>query len=124
MSKARESANAWRQARKKDLLVPLPHFGDHLTLAVLLSTNTGPRRGELLKFRAQRRGNSDLKSFFWRNECLNLFDGKVDLHFKGFFANRSTGTPSIANNTVLRRVRSWMRFIIRADRNTYRRREQ
>ncbi len=51
MCKARESANAWRQARDRALLPPLPHFGDHLTPAVLLSMNTGLRRGELLKLR-------------------------------------------------------------------------
>jgi integrase len=48
MREARESANAWRQKRKKQLLPSLPHFGDHLTPAVLLSMNTGLRRGELL----------------------------------------------------------------------------
>lgn len=51
MREARESANAWRQARDKELLPPLPHFGDHLTPAVLLSANTGLRRGELLNLR-------------------------------------------------------------------------
>jgi integrase len=45
----RESANTWRLERNKELLPPLPHFGDHLTPAVLLSMNTGLRRGELLK---------------------------------------------------------------------------
>jgi integrase len=49
MGSARESANAWRQKRDRDLLPPLPRFGDHLTAAVLLSMNTGLRRGELLK---------------------------------------------------------------------------
>jgi integrase len=51
MCEARESANEWRQARDRELLPPLPHFGDHLTPAVLLSMNTGLRRGELLKLR-------------------------------------------------------------------------
>jgi integrase len=51
MREARESANAWRQARDEDLLPRLLHFGDHLTPAVLLSVNTGLRRGELLKLR-------------------------------------------------------------------------
>jgi len=32
-------------------LPPLAHFGDHLTPAVLLSMNTGSRRGETLKLR-------------------------------------------------------------------------
>lgn len=48
MQEARESANCWRQARKHDALSVLPHYGDQLTPAVLLSMNTGMRRGELL----------------------------------------------------------------------------
>ena len=58
MRKARESANRWRKARKQDPLPPLPYFGDHLTPAVLLSMNTGMRRGELL---ALRWANVDMK---------------------------------------------------------------
>lgn len=48
MRNARESANRWRKARKEDPLPTLPYYGDHLTPAVLLSVNTGVRRGELL----------------------------------------------------------------------------
>jgi integrase len=51
MREAHASANAWRQERKKESLPPLPHFGDHLTPSVLLSMNTGLRRGELLALR-------------------------------------------------------------------------
>jgi integrase len=51
MREARGSANTWRQARDIELLPPLQHFGDHLTPAVLLSMNTGLRRGELLRLR-------------------------------------------------------------------------
>jgi integrase len=51
MREARGSANAWRQEREKKLLPSLPHFGDHLSPAVLLSMNTGLRRGELLALR-------------------------------------------------------------------------
>ena len=58
MRKARESANRWRRERKQDQLPPLPYFGDHLTAAVLLSMNTGIRRGELL---ALRWANVDMK---------------------------------------------------------------
>jgi integrase len=45
---ARTSANSWRRARRYALLPERPHFSDHLTPAVLLSMNTGLRRGELL----------------------------------------------------------------------------
>ncbi len=48
MIAARESANRWRRQRKQEPLPALPHFGDHLSAAVLLSLNTGLRRGELL----------------------------------------------------------------------------
>jgi integrase len=47
----RESANVWRQERNRELLPTLLHYGDHLTPAVVLSMNTGLRRGELLKLR-------------------------------------------------------------------------
>jgi integrase len=51
MQEARASANRWRKERKQDPLPDLPHYGDHLTPAVLLSMNTGMRRGELLALR-------------------------------------------------------------------------
>jgi len=51
MRLVRASANRRRLARREDLLPPLPHFGDHLTPAILLSMNTGLRLGELLKLR-------------------------------------------------------------------------
>lgn len=47
----RTSGNDRRQHRQKKLLPQLPHFGDHLTPAVLLSMNTSLRRGEVLKLR-------------------------------------------------------------------------
>jgi integrase len=45
---ARESGNQWRKARKRHAMPTLAYYGDHLTPAVLLSMNTGLRRGELL----------------------------------------------------------------------------
>ena len=48
---ARNSGNAWRLRRKHLPLQRLPHFGDHMTPAVLLSINTGLRRGDLLSLR-------------------------------------------------------------------------
>jgi integrase len=45
--KQRASANKWRKVRKYKLLPPLKHFADVLTPAVILSLETGLRRGEL-----------------------------------------------------------------------------
>jgi integrase len=51
MGSLRAAANDRRQKRGEPLLPPLTRFGDHLTPAVLLSINTGLRRGEVLKLR-------------------------------------------------------------------------
>jgi integrase len=51
MKAARERANGWRKARRRAPLPSRTHYGDHLTPAVLLSINTGLRRGELLSLR-------------------------------------------------------------------------
>jgi integrase len=51
MRNRRTVANNRRQTRHERILPPLTHFGDHLTPAVLLSMNTGLRRGELVKLR-------------------------------------------------------------------------
>jgi integrase len=51
MQNLRTSGNTRRQYRHEELLSVLPHFGDHLTPAVLLSMNTGLQRGEVLKMR-------------------------------------------------------------------------
>jgi integrase len=47
---ARERGNQWRQERGKDLMpvVAPGEYSDHLTPAVLLSLNTGLRKGELI----------------------------------------------------------------------------
>jgi integrase len=47
---ARESANLWRAERNRPLYPAIPRggYGDHLTPIVLLATNTGLRRNELL----------------------------------------------------------------------------
>ncbi len=59
MRKARTSANKLApRDRERELLPPLPHYGDHLTAAVLLSMNLGMRRGELLWRCAGRRSTS------------------------------------------------------------------
>lgn len=51
MKKSRAAANLRHLKRAEPLLPALAHFGDHLTPAVLLSINTGLRRGELLNLR-------------------------------------------------------------------------
>jgi integrase len=51
MQDQRIRSNHRRQTRHERVLPPLIHFGDHLTPAVLLSMNTGLRRGEILKLR-------------------------------------------------------------------------
>jgi integrase len=51
MRNLRVAANDRRQKRGEPLLPPPTRFGDHLTPAVLLSTNTGLGRGEVLKLR-------------------------------------------------------------------------
>jgi hypothetical protein len=51
MKKSRAAANVRHLKRGEPLLPSLAHFGDHLTPAVLLSINTGLRRGELLRLR-------------------------------------------------------------------------
>jgi integrase len=51
MRNRRTLANKRRQRRHERVQPPLTHFGDHLTPAVLLSMNTGLRRGEVLKLR-------------------------------------------------------------------------
>ncbi|MCB1745417.1 MAG: site-specific integrase [Gammaproteobacteria bacterium] len=43
---ARANANDWRRARGYELMPELTYFGDHMTPLVLLSLNTGLRRGE------------------------------------------------------------------------------
>ncbi|MEQ1803306.1 MAG: site-specific integrase [Gammaproteobacteria bacterium] len=48
---ARDSGNAWRRERHRTPLRKLTRFGDHMTPAILISLNTGLRRGELLALR-------------------------------------------------------------------------
>lgn len=48
---ARERGNQWREARHRGPKPELGAFGDHLTPMVLVSLNTGVRRGELFNLR-------------------------------------------------------------------------
>lgn len=58
---ARISGNEWRAERKQDLMPEIGTYGDHLTPMLLLSINTGLRRGELFNLTWQdvdlERGN-------------------------------------------------------------------
>jgi integrase len=49
--KQRVSANRWRQDRGYELLPPIGRFADVLTPAVIVSLETGVRRGELLELK-------------------------------------------------------------------------
>jgi integrase len=51
MQNHRNVTNDRRQATHERLLPPLIHFGDHLTPVLLLSMNTGRRRGEIPRLR-------------------------------------------------------------------------
>jgi integrase len=51
MQNRRAGGNERRQTRQERVLPSLMHFGDHLTPAILLSMNTGLRRGEVVKLR-------------------------------------------------------------------------
>jgi integrase len=51
MRNRRAVANSRREMQHERTRPPLIHFGDHLTRAVLLSMNTGLRRGEAVKLR-------------------------------------------------------------------------
>lgn len=91
MKAARESANRWRRERKQEPLPSLPRYGDHLTPAVLVSINTGMRRGELLQLRwsaIDRKGNqvtiegSTAKSQQTRHIPLNAEALEVLKHWK------------------------------------------
>lgn len=47
----RESGNEWRKHRNRELLEPLGYYADHLRPMVVLSLNTGLRRGELFNLK-------------------------------------------------------------------------
>lgn len=51
MIEARDRANQHRGYKNRPKLPALPHFGDHLTVAVMLSMLTGMRLSELLRLR-------------------------------------------------------------------------
>ncbi|MCG7932749.1 MAG: site-specific integrase [Candidatus Thiodiazotropha lotti] len=65
LTKERESANQWRKERGRDLLPSIQT--DHLTPMVILSINTGLRRGELFQLR-------------W--EDVDLKKGTITIHGK------------------------------------------
>lgn len=87
---ARRSANEWRHARERTPLPEWARFSDHLTPAVLLSMNTGLRRGELL-------------SLSWTDIDM---DEKL-LTVRGFFAKSGDTRYVPLNDEALKVLMDW-----------------
>lgn len=68
LKKAREQGNEWKKERSYELLPDLRHFeyGDHMTPMILLSLNTGLRRGEVFSLQW-----SDV-NFDWRRNIRQV----------------------------------------------------
>ena len=91
MRDARDSANDWRRKRKQEQLPPLPHYGDHLTPAVLVSMHTGVRRGELLALK-------------WKNVDLG---NKRQITIEGNTAKSSQTRHIPLNDEALAVLKNW-----------------
>jgi integrase len=88
----RDTANAWRAARGYELLPNLraTTFADHLKPLVLISLNTGMRRGELF-------------ALTW--ESVDLVSGRITVH--GITAKSGKTRHIPLNAEVLTTVRGW-----------------
>ncbi|NEV62272.1 site-specific integrase [Thiorhodococcus minor] len=75
---ARARGNAWRQERGRELMADLGIYSDHLTPMVLVSINTGLRRGELF-------------SLQWAD--VDLDRGNLTVHGSGAKSGRTRHIP-------------------------------
>lgn len=89
---ARESANAWRKARSRPELpaIPAAGYADHLTPLVLVSLNTGARRGEMF-------------SLEWRDVDFDL--EQITIRGETSKKNRTRYVP--LNGEALCALRQW-----------------
>lgn len=120
----RTTGNRRRLVRREYLLPPLPHFGDHLTPAVLLSMNTGLRLGELLKLRwknvhLDRRWltveGREAKSRQTRHVPLNAEAINVLTHWR-----EQSGSQGRVFNVSLSFKTAWWRLLERAGIQNFR----
>ena len=88
----RESANAWRAARARDTMPALGTYADHLTPMVLVSINTGVRRGELF-------------NLAWQD--VDLARGNLTVRGSGAKSGRTRHVP--LNDEAARVLRTWHR---------------
>lgn len=87
---ARDSANAWRQARGYKALPRVPSFTDHVTPIVVVAMHTGLRRGELFGLR-------------WRD--VDLVGAQLTVRGSGAKSGRTRHVP--LNTIALETLRTW-----------------
>jgi integrase len=90
MREARARGNAWRAERERDLMPEIGTFGDHLTPMVLVSLNTGIRRGELF-------------GLDWRD--LDLERGNLTIRGTGAKSGKTRHIP--LNTEAARALKTW-----------------
>ena len=86
----RERGNAWRAGRGRDPMPALGSYADHLTPMVLVSINTGVRRGELF-------------SLAWQD--VDLARGNLTVRGSGAKSGKTRHVP--LNDEAARVLRAW-----------------